>query len=173
MLIRLLSIFLCSLFLCSYLVACDDVTPAPATSTSTANKPSAQSVKTDIAEEEEVKEEIYVYNPIDTRDPFKNPFSIIVEIPVADAIPLTPLQKIGLDQLRLIGIIIGKGAPRAMVIGPDDKSFILQKGIKIGRNNGVVAQITTEAVFVEEQYLDFVGETKNRIKKIKLPKREE
>ena len=83
---------------------------------------------------------------------------------------MTPLQKFDLEQLRLIGVIVGRGEPRAMVISPDGKSFILKKGIKIGKNNGSVYDITTEAVLVNERYFDFTGEVKSRIQEIKLPK---
>ena len=112
----------------------------------------------------------YVYDPTGTRDPFKNPFGTLIEIPIDNAIPLTPLQKVGLDQLRVIGVIVGKGEPKAMVIAPDNKSFVLKKGTKIGRNNGKVSQITTDAIFIEEQYLDFSGVVKSKMQEIKLPK---
>ena len=163
--------FFYALVFCFMLTACDDA-PTPQ-QIQPSNKKAAKSVKPDSDVIDEPQEIVYVYDPTDTRDPFESPFSIVIEIQIEDSVPLTPLQKIDLDQLRLIGLIIGKGAPRAMVIAPDGKSFILKNGVKIGRNNGVVAEITTEAVLVEEQYLDFVGGTKKRIQKIKLPKREE
>ena len=173
MIYRISSLFFCALFFCFVLSACDETTPQKPAKVKKSSRAKAKAVKSATTEAEEPKEIAYVYDPTDTRDPFKSPFSIIIEIQVDNQIPLTPLQKIDLDQLRLIGLIIGKGEPRAMVIAPDNKSFILKKGIKVGRNNGTVADITTEAVLIEEQYLDFVGETKKRIQKIKLPKREE
>jgi type IV pilus assembly protein PilP len=163
------SIFFCALVLCFLLSACDDTAPKQTFKTKTKTK----KIKSESSDVEAIKKIVYVYNPAGTRDPFKNPFSIEVEILVDNSVPLTPLQKIDLDQLRLIGLIIGKGEPRAMVLSPDGKSFILKKGVKIGRNNGVVYDITTEAVLIEERYLDFVGDTKKRIQKIKLPKRKE
>ncbi|NIR47969.1 pilus assembly protein PilP, partial [candidate division KSB1 bacterium] len=77
-------------------------------------------------------------------------------------VPLTPLQKFDLEQLRLIGVIVGRGEPRAMVIAPDGKSFILKKGTKIGKNNGSIVEISTESVLVNEKYFDFTGEVKSR-----------
>jgi type IV pilus assembly protein PilP len=163
------SIFFCALVFCFLLSACEDTSPKQTFKTKTKTK----KIKSDLSEVEVPKENVYVYNPAGTRDPFKSPFDIEVDILVDNSVPLTPLQKIDLNQLRLIGLIIGKGEPRAMVLAPEGKSFILKKGIKIGRNNGVVFDITTEAVLIEERYLDFVGDTKKRIQKIKLPKRKE
>ncbi|MBE0500148.1 MAG: pilus assembly protein PilP [Desulfuromonadales bacterium] len=169
---RLFPLFCCTLFVVFVLTACDDGTSPPAKNATPPSK-KVQPVQTAVSETDEAKDQVYTYNPTGTRDPFENPFSLIVEIPIDNEIPLTPLQKLDLNQLRLIGLIIGKGSPAAMVIAPDGKSFILKKGVKVGRNNGVVADITTEAVIVEEQYLDFAGDTKKRIQNIKLPKREE
>ena len=169
MIIRLLNIFLAVVFVSLFISACDD---APSYAPPPAVKPTpAKSLVTVLpaveAEEEEIE---YVYDPSGTRDPFKSPLGTLVEIPIDNSIPLTPLQKFDLDQLRVIGVIIGKGEPRTMVIAPDNKSFVLKKGIKVGRNNGSVVDITTDAIIVEEQYLDFTGEIKSTMQEIKLPK---
>lgn len=169
MIYRMSSIFFCALVFCLLLSACEDTAPVQKFEVRAKTK----TIKSDVSDVVEPEKYVYVYNPAGTRDPFENPFSLEVEILVDNSVPLTPLQKIDLDQLRLIGLIIGKGEPIAMVLSPDGKSFILKKGVKIGRNNGVVSAITTEAVLIKEQYLDFVGDTKNRIQKIRLPKREE
>lgn len=163
-------IFLSGLLVCLLLTACDD---GAAPQTTMAPRKSKPAVKQTVAVPEvsdETEEIEYVYDPTGTRDPFKNPFGTLVEIPVDNAIPLTPLQKFGLDQLRVIGVIIGKGEPKAMVIAPDNKSFVLKKGTMIGRNNGSVSSITTDAIIVEEHYLDFTGEVKTKMQEIKLPK---
>ncbi len=164
-----LYIFIAGLLVSLLLTACDDaattqVTQAPRV------KPVVKkaTVIPEVTEEPEVAE--YEYNPVGTRDPFENPFGTLTEMPIDNSIPLTPLQKVSLDQLRVIGVIIGKGEPKAMVIAPDNKSFILKKGTKIGRNNGLVSSITTDSIMIEEQYLDFTGEVKTKIQEIMLPK---
>jgi type IV pilus assembly protein PilP len=126
-------------------------------------------VPAEIAEEPKVEK--YVYNPIGKRDPFENPLKRNVEVSPESGIPLTPLQKYDLGQFRLIGVIVGKGEPRAMVVAPDGKSFILKKGIKIGKNDGSVIDITTDSVLVKEKYYDFAGEIRTSVQEIKLPKR--
>lgn len=112
----------------------------------------------------------YVYDPVGKRDPFENPLKEF-KAKVPDGEPLTPLQKYELSQLRLIGVIIGRGQPTAMVIAPDGKSFILRKGIKVGKNNGVVVGIDQNGVKVEEKYFDFTGEVRKSIQELQLPKR--
>ena len=167
---KLLYCILLGLFVCSLLVACDDGVAPPPPQASAKNKPAVKqtAVAPEVSDEPQVAE--YVYDPTGTRDPFKNPFGTLTELPIDNAIPLTPLQKVSLDQLRVIGVIIGKGEPKAMVIAPDNKSFVLKKGTKIGRNNGAVASITTDSIIIEEQYLDFTGEVKTKMQEIMLPK---
>lgn len=114
----------------------------------------------------------FVYDPSGRRDPFESLVTIKKSTgPSLDA-PKTPLQSYELGQLRLIGVIIGKGQPRAMVVAPDGKSYILSKGIKVGKNEGVVKDITSDAVKIEEQYSEFSGEVRKSIQLIQLPKRE-
>lgn len=114
----------------------------------------------------------FVYDPSGRRDPFESLVTLKKQTgPALDA-PKTPLQSYELGQLRLIGVIVGKGQPRAMVLAPDGKSYILTKGIKVGKNDGVVKDISSEAVKIEEQYFEFTGEVRKSIQLIQLPKRE-
>lgn len=113
----------------------------------------------------------YRYDPVGRRDPFES--LLTVKKPVSSvSVPLTPLQKFDVGQLRLIGMIIGKGEPRAMVIAPDGKSYILKKGVKVGRQDGTVIDINQDAVLVEERYVDFSGEVRTGIQEIALPEQE-
>ncbi len=114
----------------------------------------------------------FVYDPAGRRDPFESLVAVKKTPGQIVEVPKTPLQSYELGQLRLIGVILGKGQPRAMVVAPDGKSYILTKGIKIGKNEGVVKDITNEAVKIEEQYVEFTGEVRKSIQLIQLPKRE-
>jgi type IV pilus assembly protein PilP len=101
----------------------------------------------------------------------RDPFTSLVEIrePLQEEQePETPLQTFGLKELKLIAVVIGKGEPRAMVIAPDNKAYILTAGVKVGRNRGVVRQILNEEIIVEEQYRDFSGGLRTEIRKIAL-----
>lgn len=112
-----------------------------------------------------------VYDPAGRRDPFE-PLVLIKKPAVQSDLPQTPLQTFEVGQLRLIGVVVGKGAPRAMVMAPDEKAYILQKGVLVGKNNGKVKDIRTDVVVVEEQYVDFSGEVRSGTQEIRLPKRE-
>ena len=139
-------------------------------------KPPAKQVpapvdKEEETKEEETKEEEFVYVTDGRRDPFV-PLSRIRRPIEASDEPATPLQSYDLSQFRLAGVIVGKGASKAMVIAPDGKSYILSKGVKIGKNSGVVITISSESVLVEEKYFDFSGNVIENILEIAVPKRE-
>jgi type IV pilus assembly protein PilP len=133
--------------------------------------PPAKRIEAPSVPTEETSAPSYSYDPAGRRDPFEPP--VMVKRPLSQSNePLTPLQKYDLDQLRLIGVIIGKGVPSAMVVAPDGKSYILQKGTKVGKNNGVVVRIKQDSVVVQETYYDFSGEVRKNDQEIQLPKRE-
>lgn len=111
----------------------------------------------------------YVSN--DRRDPFTS-LMVVREPLQRDDEPKTPLQKFGVKELRLTAIVSGKGQTRAMVIAPDKKAYILTVGIKVGRNQGYVKEITADEVVVEEQFRDFSGGVRTEVKRITLSRGE-
>ena len=113
----------------------------------------------------------YVYKAEGKRDPFQ-PVVQVRRASMPEPEQLTPLQKFDLSQLKLIGIILGKGDPVAMVIAPDQKSYILKRGVKVGRSGGVVTLVEKDAVLVRETYRDMMGKEQQSIQKIQLPQRE-
>lgn len=171
--IRLPLRFIAVLLLCSFVVGCSEEAPPPAPKKSPKKQVEAPipKVASDVTTALEAQPPEYAYDPSNRRDPFVA--LLEVRKPVMESNePLTPLQQVDLGQLRLIGVIIGKGSPMAMVLAPGDKSYILKKGVKVGRNNGVVIGIDAEGVSVQEKYYDFVGEVRESVQKIELPKRE-
>jgi len=103
-----------------------------------------------------LKKPSYVYNPDEKPDPFE-PFFIKEEsfrgispeeLRKLKLIPSlkTELQRIKLEDLRLVAVVkIGHKAI-AMVEGPDGKGYILRPGMGIGMKGGVVDKI----IFKEE-----------------------
>lgn len=115
----------------------------------------------------------YIYITESRRDPFQ-PF-LLIKRPVdaeADLSAQTPLQQYDTLQYKLSAIIVGYGQPMAMVLAPNGKSYVVRKGMKIGKSGGTVVQINKEALFVEEKYRDFTDEVRTNMLEIKLPKRE-
>lgn len=116
------------------------------------------------------KEVKYVYDPSDRRDPFE--VLVMIKKPVIEqGVPLTPLQKYDLGQFKLGAVIIGEEGPIAMVVAPGGKSYVIKKGDKIGKNGGVITEMTLEAILVEEKYYDFAGELKRARQEIRLAKK--
>ena len=83
-----------------------------------------------------------------------------------------PLESFDLMQFQLKGLIVGLGEPKAVVVAPEGKSYILGKGMRIGKSNGVIRDLNRERILVEEQYQDLSGATRTNIQEIKVPKRE-
>ena len=107
-------------------------------------------------------------------DPFE---PIFKEKPVFDKkkinkkrIPRTPLERIDLSQLKLVGIIMASSGNRALVEESSGKGYVIKKGTYIGINSGKVVKIKKEKVVVEEEFEDVFGKTKLRQREIKLPK---
>jgi len=137
------------------------------------NAPPKTLVEAHQGEQTPVDQPKYVYLPGNRRDPFKPLVEVRKpiqtkrrEIPEDE---LTPLQKYDVGQFRLLGVIVGKGSPTAMVLAPDGKSYILRSGIKIGKNDGIVVGVGAEGVKVKEFFYDFSGEVRTGIQEIRLP----
>ena len=72
-------------------------------------------------------------------------------------VPLAPLQKFGLDELRLTGIIRSSNKKIAVVQTPDGKRHTLRRGTPLGINGGKVATILSDGVVVVEKIKDLSG----------------
>jgi type IV pilus assembly protein PilP len=85
-------------------------------------------------------------------------------------IPQTPLERIGLDQLKLVAIIRASTGNRALVEDTVGKGYIIKNGTYIGLNAGMVTQINTDSVIVEEELENLKGELVLQNTEIKLQK---
>lgn len=163
---------ICGVFIFSGLIGCSEEPSSsqPAKKRTAVKTPTKKRVSAPVVKKEVEKEVAFVYVTEGRRDPFV-PLTRIRR-PLGDTgEPVTPLQRYDLTQFKLIGVIIGVGESRAMVTAPDGKSYILAKGIKIGKNNGVILEISSEAIRVEEKYYDFSGNIIENIQEIPVPKR--
>lgn len=84
--------------------------------------------------------------------------------------PRTPLERIGLDQLKLVAIIRAPSGNKALVEDNSGKGFIIKKGTYIGLNAGIVSQINANSVVVEEELETLMGELTLQNTEIKLQK---
>ncbi len=96
----------------------------------------------------------YTYNPVGKRNPFqKYTGESVQEV----ALPRSPLEMFNLNQLNVTAIVSGISSPRALVLAPNNETFIVRKNMRIGKNRGRVARITRRALYVEEEYRDPTG----------------
>ena len=114
------------------------------------------------------------YDPKGKTDPFEPLFR---DSPVLNKkkkrkkrLPQTPLERIDLSQLRLVGIILASSGNRALVEESSGKGYVIKKGTYIGTNAGKVVNIKKETVIVEEEFEDAYGKIATRKREIKLPK---
>lgn len=124
------------------------------------------------AEKKEEAPPEYAYDPVGRRDPFAALTEVRRPVIETEDVPMTPLQNYDLERLRLGGVIVGMKVPKAMLLAPDGKSYIVRPGTRVGKNHGTVVKITRDAVLVEELYYDFSGEIRKNIQAIELPKKE-
>ena len=131
-----------------------------------------------IAKEKMALEKIEIYNPEGKIDPF---IPLLRDEPLVSAavvkkkkrkrrIPLTPLEKIALSQVKLTAIINASSGNRAMVEDASGKGYIISKGTRIGTNSGKVINIFKNSVIVAEEVEDVFGKLIIQDKEIKLQK---
>jgi type IV pilus assembly protein PilP len=109
--------------------------------------------------------EDFNYSPVGKRDPFQ-PY----ERPLAGAMqgPLWPLQRFDLDQLKLVGIIWDVRDPKAMILDPSGKGYVVKVNERIGRNNGYIARIREGEIIVVESATGLDGKLVYTTKLMKL-----
>jgi type IV pilus assembly protein PilP len=102
---------------------------------------------------------IFTYDPKGKPDPFK-PF---IDVELAQKklqeaqlkkrqqkLPLSPLQRAGVEQFRLVGIGGNDQGRTAVVQDAAGKYYTLSVGTPMGMNNGKVARISGDRIVIEE-----------------------
>lgn len=96
----------------------------------------------------------YKYNSVGKPDPFR-PFMDLEkkDRKLREAAPKSPLQKISIDQLRLVGIVRSGKKMIAMVEDSkgEHRHYVLHRGTRIGMNEGRVVKILTDRVIIVER----------------------
>jgi type IV pilus assembly protein PilP len=97
----------------------------------------------------------YFYDARGKRDPFR---SIRFDDDDQEQKSFGPLGDFELGQLELSAVIWDATNPRALILDPGGRSYIVSEGASIGKNNGQVIHIGDNLVLVKETYEDFAGE---------------
>ena len=100
------------------------------------------------------------YDPSGRRDPFLPMIQLGQQVEQDASLP--PLQRVGLTELSLIGVLWGNYGYTAMVQTPDGKGYSIRRGTRIGPNNGVVSSITERGIIVQERFTDVYGNKQER-----------
>lgn len=101
------------------------------------------------------------------RDPFR-PMTLRTKANRPTRENLSPLERLELSQLKLVGIIWDTKDPRAMVEDNAGLGYVIKIGTPIGSHDGKVKAIHQAEVVVEEFYSDDYGARKRREVPIKL-----
>lgn len=114
------------------------------------------------------------YSPTGKADPFR-PFLERDEIARKKAVkpkpvPLSPLQRAGIEQFRLVGIAGSASRRIAVVEDAAGKFYTVKAGTVIGQNGGRVAEIHEDRVIIEQKLSDQKKQTKVNRVVIKLRK---
>lgn len=123
----------------------------------------------------------YFYDPRGKHDPFESLFETETG-PVGVAptkkrvqkkrMPLTPLQRVSLGQLKLVAIVLSPNGNKALVEEPSGKGYVISKGTYLGQNYERVKVILKDRVVVEGEVEDFMtGSTKLQTTELKLQKK--
>ncbi|PIE62179.1 MAG: pilus assembly protein PilP [Desulfobacter postgatei] len=86
---------------------------------------------------------------------------------------LTPLEKLGLSQVKLVAVVEMQGRTIAMVEEAGGKGYEVRVGTYIGPNGGRVTSITRKGITIEEEVKDFRGKRRKRYEEIKFHKSED
>jgi type IV pilus assembly protein PilP len=99
-----------------------------------------------------------VYDKTGLRDPFRSFEWERKEIEARDENMVGgPLEQFDVSQLSVIAVVWKTGSARALVEDPAGQSYIIAKGTRIGKNDGMVTEIDDNLVVVNETYEDYLG----------------
>jgi len=97
----------------------------------------------------------YFYDPRNKRDPFRS-YKYVNDS--GEEQTFGPLGDFELGQLELSAVIWDATNPRALILDPGGRSYIVEEGSQIGKNSGQVIHIGDNLVLVKETYENFAGE---------------
>jgi type IV pilus assembly protein PilP len=139
---------------------------APASSSSTPTAPSSPSYAIGSASKLPVVQDLSTISKPDLmkiRDPFKR----LVQPKVAEA-PRTDLEAYAVDQFKLIGVLKGLDRPRAMLTGPNGRTYFVSENQRMGNRRGMIRHIGEESLVVREKFTNIIGKEENLDIELKL-----
>ena len=103
-----------------------------------------------------LEDETFRYNPAGRRDPFKSLLQL--QSKQKDLSSLPPVQQLDLAQIKITGVVMDEvEGPRAMIKSPTGRTFVVKKGMIIGKNEGEIIEVSLQGIRVVEKFVDFIG----------------
>jgi type IV pilus assembly protein PilP len=99
---------------------------------------------------------VVVYDKTNLRDPFRS-FEWERKELASEDTQGGPLEQFDVSQLSLVAVVWKTGSARALVEDPAGQSYIIAKGTRVGKNDGMVTEIDDNLVVVNETYEDYLG----------------
>lgn len=87
------------------------------------------------------------------RDPFLAPKALL-----STSKPRNELETFALSELKLLGLMTGPKAVKAMVQAPNGKTYFVSENTRIGNRSGIVKAILPNEVKVTEKFVNIFGE---------------
>jgi Tfp pilus assembly protein PilP len=112
---------------------------------------------------------VSTYDPARHRDPFRPPNLTPTVADSKSGGPRTPLEGYEIGQLKLVGIVKNSTDTRAMVEDSAGLGYIVTTGTPIGTSGGVVRNIETRRMLIEEMTTNFYGEKQAKEVVMELP----
>lgn len=110
------------------------------------------------------------FRPLFREEPKKKEIEVAQKAEREKRIPRTPLERIHLNQLNLVGVIQASGENRGLVEEGSGRGYIVSLGTYIGTNGGRVIDILNDRVIVEEETEDILGELTLQKRELRLQK---
>jgi type IV pilus assembly protein PilP len=88
----------------------------------------------------------------------------------AKRVPRTPLEKLDLSQLKLVGVMLSDKGNTALVEDASGKGYVIKEGTYVGVNAGKVVRILKDRFIIEEEIEDIHGKIILRIREVQLLK---
>lgn len=85
-------------------------------------------------------------------------------------VPITPLTRVDLSQLKLTGVMLVESGNKALVEEASGKGYIVKEGMYIGNKAGTVIKIAKDTILVDEKYIDVLGKLKTKKRELQLQK---
>lgn len=89
------------------------------------------------------------------RDPFR---SFVLEHANDRVHDRGPLEQFDLAQLSLAAVVWNTERPRALILDPSGRGYVVSEGTMVGKNDGSITSIGDNTVVVRETYVDYLGE---------------